>query len=125
VAEDGIQITGTVDNVAPWLRQADIFVAPLADGAGTKLKVVEAMACALPVVGSDIALQGLGGQDGVHYRRANGREAFIEVVRDLIANPQERRQMGPMARALVEERLGWDSITRTLAEDVARAGDFV
>jgi len=67
-AHAGITLTGTVDDVRPYLHQMDILVLPLQSGAGTKLRVVEAMASGVCVVGSDLAFTGLtGAHAGQHY----------------------------------------------------------
>jgi glycosyltransferase involved in cell wall biosynthesis len=117
----GIELTGTVPDVRPYLRQMDVFVAPLQIGAGTKLKVLEAMASGLPVVGTDIALLGLAGQDGTHYRRANDDASFVQAVCQLAQQPDERQRMGRAARELVEASYGWAAITENLANGLLAA----
>ena len=119
--DKSVTVTGTLENVCPWLKQADIFVAPLYEGAGTKLKVIEAMACALPVVGTKIALQGLGGKDGIHYRRANDDNAFVGAVCDLASSLKKRIQIGHNGRKLVEDRYDWKKIAKNLANDIQKA----
>ena len=46
----GVTVTGAVPNIADELRNSDIFVAPMVSGGGISNKVLEAMACGLPVV---------------------------------------------------------------------------
>jgi polysaccharide biosynthesis protein PslH len=47
-----ITVTGVVDDIRPFLQRATISVAPLQYGAGIQNKVLEALACATPVVTS-------------------------------------------------------------------------
>lgn len=117
--DPAVTFSGTVADVRPWLDRTDIFIAPLIEGAGTKLKTLEAMAMGLPVVGSPIAFLGLGGEDGRHYRSAANDEAFVEAVVELAASPELRRQLGRAARKHVEDQFGWDRITDSLAADLA------
>jgi glycosyltransferase involved in cell wall biosynthesis len=114
----GIRLSGTVDDVAPWLRQVDILVAPIQMGAGTKLKVVEALACGIPVVGTSPALAGLPGKADVHYLRADDNESFADSVCALAHSPDRRRSLGNAARELAEEYLSWDRIVNDLAQNI-------
>ena len=55
----GIRITGTVDDVRPFLRRGAIVVVPLRVGSGTRLKIFEAMACGKAVVSTTLGAEGL------------------------------------------------------------------
>ncbi len=113
-----IIVTGTVPDVQPWLQQANIFVAPLYQGAGTKLRVLEAMACALPVIGTEMALQGLDGSDGVHFLCAKDDTQIIETILDLVSNHDKRIMIGKNARRLMETQYDWSMINKKLADQI-------
>lgn len=115
-----MSLSDTVDDVVPWLQDLDIFVCPLRIGAGTKLKVAEAMACGLPVVGSPLAFAGLPGRSGEHYVIAETDDIFVESVCQLAQSRVERRAMGGKARQLAEEHCEWDAIGQQLASDIER-----
>jgi glycosyltransferase involved in cell wall biosynthesis len=117
----GMSLTGTVDDVVPWLQRIMILVSPLRIGAGTKLKIAEAMSCGLPVVGSSLAFAGLPGRSGEHYVSADSDEEFVAAVCRLAAHPSERRDMGHRARALTQAHLEWDAIGDRLAADIRGA----
>jgi glycosyltransferase involved in cell wall biosynthesis len=118
----GMTLSGTVDDVLPWLQKIDILVCPLRMGAGTKLKVAEALACGIPVVGTPLAFAGLAGASGVHYVQADDG-AFVEAVCRLARDPAERAAMGAAARAFAERHLEWDTIGDGLAADIRSALD--
>ncbi len=114
-----VTVTGTVPDVRPHLNAVDIFVAPLMEGAGSKLRVLEAMASGLPIVATGMAVQGIDGireHETMHI--AGSPEQFAKAIVGLIEIPDERRRLGRNARNLVEERYGWDRIIARLGRDL-------
>lgn len=66
-----MEMTGFVDDPYPVLAAASCLIAPLFHGAGVKVKVLEALACGTPVVGTDVAFEGIDpvGEGGcIHCR---------------------------------------------------------
>src|SRR4029077_17036518 len=60
----GIEVTGTVDDVRPFYREALAAVVPLNVGGGSRLKILEAMAAGVPVVSTRLGVEGLNVNDG-------------------------------------------------------------
>ena len=117
--ESHTRLTGTVDDVLPYLHQVDILVLPLQDGAGTKLRVLEAMAAGLCIVGTPLALAGLNAiQPGVHAMCASTHEELAVAICALARQPMRRRQMGRAAHAIVTQQYSWQQITDQLAEEL-------
>jgi glycosyltransferase involved in cell wall biosynthesis len=111
-----VQVTGTVDDIRPFLRRATVAVAPIYYGAGIQNKVLEALASGLPVVATPAAVSALDvrpGQDLLVARDAD--ELAISIV-SLLRNPELRRQLGRAGRLLVERQHQW----RTVAENLTR-----
>ena len=117
----GMSLSGTVPDVVPWLHKLDVLVCPLRIGAGTKLKVAEALSCGLPVVGSSMAFAGLPGRSGEHYVQEDDERRFAGEVARLARTPGAREAMGRKARELARDRLDWDAIGDRLAADIERA----
>ena len=55
----GVQVTGSVPDVRPYLVRSHVFVAPLLIASGTQNKILEAMAMGLPVIATPRAIHGL------------------------------------------------------------------
>jgi glycosyltransferase involved in cell wall biosynthesis len=120
-ATPGMSLSGTVEDVVPWLQKLDILVCPLRIGAGTKLKVAEAMSCGLPVIGSSMAFAGLPGESGEHYVRADSDDSFIPAVCRLARTPGERVRIGRNARELAQTHLEWDAIGQQIVGQIQEA----
>jgi glycosyltransferase involved in cell wall biosynthesis len=110
----GVHVTGTVDDVRPYYCRAAVSVAPYRYGEGTKLKVLEAMACGIPVVTTRIGCQGIKVEDGEDICIVETAEAFIDGVMGLLADAGRRRAMGARARQLIEREYAWTKIVGDL-----------
>ena len=107
---DGVDLVGLVPDVQPELASADLFVAPLRAGAGTRLKVLEAFAAGIPVVATSMAVEGIEALDGTHLAIADDEQGFADAMVDLLGDPALRLRMSQAARRLVEERYDWSAI---------------
>jgi glycosyltransferase involved in cell wall biosynthesis len=102
LAAGGALVPGRVDDVEPWLESAAVVAAPISDGGGTRVKVVEALAAGKAVVGSSRAFEGLDVEDGREAVIAGDDAAFAAAVAQLLADPERRRRLGAGARAWAE-----------------------
>jgi glycosyltransferase involved in cell wall biosynthesis len=116
----GIEVTGRVDDVRPYMKEADVYVVPLRIGGGTRLKIFEAMAMGQAVVSTTIGAEGLPVTDGEHVMIADDPRAFAQTVIDLLRNPERRAQLAAAARALVVERYDWSAVAGELEEALVR-----
>ena len=98
---------GFVDDVRPWLDAASIYLCPIRDGGGTRLKILDALAMAKPLVATALAVEGLGLAEERHYLRAESPAAFVQQVTRLETDAALRRRLAEAGRRLVEERFAW------------------
>jgi sugar transferase (PEP-CTERM/EpsH1 system associated) len=105
---DGISHTGRVEDIRPYLAQAAVVVVPLRIGSGTRLKVLEALAMAKPVVSTSVGCEGLDVTHGEHLLIADDPATFAASVLRLLEDPDEAASLGRRGRALVESRYGWE-----------------
>jgi glycosyltransferase involved in cell wall biosynthesis len=106
----GIHVTGTVEDVRPYYAMAKVAVAPYRHGEGTKIKVVEAMACGTPVVSTSIGCQGIEVTDGRHLLIADNETDFSRRVLELLGDCQRGQMLAACGRTLVEEKYAWGTI---------------
>jgi polysaccharide biosynthesis protein PslH len=100
-------VVGSVDDVLPYLRRASVVVAPLRVGGGTRLKVLEGLSMAKPVVATTLGAEGLDVADGEHLLLADGAPEMAGAILRLLADPVLGRRLGDAGRALAVERYGW------------------
>jgi glycosyltransferase involved in cell wall biosynthesis len=108
----GITVTGTVDDVRPFIDEAAVYVVPLRVGGGTRLKILEALAMAKPVVSTTVGAEGLALVSGRHYVAADGDDAFSNTVLALLDDADARHRLGQSGRQLAVEEHSWDRVSR-------------
>ena len=82
----GVEVTGYVHDLGPYLRKAWISIAPLRYGAGMKGKIGEAMAAGLPVVTTTIGAEGMQLENRLTALIADSAEEFADAVAELSAD---------------------------------------
>lgn len=107
---NGIRILGEVDDVRPLLRSHRVLLVPLRAGSGTRLKIIEAMACGLPVVSTTIGAEGLPCRPGTHLLVADDRESLARAVANIAADDNLAATLADAGRSLVESCLDWDDV---------------
>ena len=111
-AAAGVRVTGTVDDVRPFVHEAAVFVVPLRIGGGTRLKIFEALAMRKAVVSTTVGAEGLPLTPGEHFLQADDPGDFANHVIELLRAPERRRALGATGRRLVEERYSWAQVAR-------------
>jgi polysaccharide biosynthesis protein PslH len=108
-ADSSIRVTGTVDDVRPYMARAAVSIVPLRVGGGTRLKIFEAMAMGIPVVSSPIGAEGLPVEDGDNIFIADGADRFAQCVITLLQDPTRARAMGRAGQRMVTENFSWQA----------------
>jgi glycosyltransferase involved in cell wall biosynthesis len=106
----GVQVTGTVADVRPYVAEAAVYVVPLRVGGGTRLKIFEALAMAKAVVATRVGAEGLPIVPGRHFLQADSPADFARAVVALLKDSGRRRALGAAGRRLVEERYSWTQV---------------
>jgi polysaccharide biosynthesis protein PslH len=106
---DGVEQLGFIEDLEPVYAQAQLCVAPLLAGAGTRLKILEAMAHARPVVATNVGADGLvvSEENGV-LRRDTGDE-FARACCELLLEPSTALELGRLARAKARD-YSWERV---------------
>ena len=89
-----VEVRGFVDDVAPVLQGPGVLVVPLRVGGGSRTKILEALACGMPVVATEVAVENLGLLPGRHYLRAEIPAETAEAVVRLSRDPALAASLG-------------------------------
>jgi glycosyltransferase involved in cell wall biosynthesis len=108
----GMIVTGTVEDVRPYLDEASVYVVPLRAGSGTRMKIFEALGMAKPVVSTTVGAEGLALTHEQEFVAADDPQDFADAVVRLLQNDGRRTALGRAGRALVVERYSWDQVAR-------------
>lgn len=90
-----------------------VFVNPMRNGAGVKLKTIEAIQNGLPVVSTTVGCEGTGLRDGSHIRVADEADAFIRAVKELLLNPAAAESLLDASQQFIRDRYNHKEALRT------------
>jgi hypothetical protein len=109
-----IIVTGPVQDAIAELARAKVAVVPVLAGSGTRLKILEAWAAAVPVVSTRLGAEGLPVEDGRHLLLADSAREFAVAVSHLLENAGRRDSLGRAGRSLLEAEFTWEMAWRRL-----------
>jgi glycosyltransferase involved in cell wall biosynthesis len=110
----GIEVTGTVKDLRPYLQHATVALSPITYGAGMQIKVLEAMACETPVVSTSQAVSALQASHGQDVLVADDPAEFAKHVLRLLSDPEYQNTIGQAGHRYVTKHHKWSSIIAKL-----------
>ncbi len=110
-----IEVTGFVEDIRPYIEQASVYVCPITDGGGTKLKILDALAMGKPIVASQIAAEGIDVENGINIILADSPDEYVAAIGSLFESDQRRIEIGKEARKLAEEKYEFSKIGKRLS----------
>jgi polysaccharide biosynthesis protein PslH len=116
----GVEVTGWVESMPETLNAAAVAIAPMRSGSGIQNKILEAMACGLPVVTTPLGLGGIGAEAGSMLAVADDEPEFADAVVRLLSDPDEAEAMGRRARDFVLRCRTWERAAEQVEEIYAR-----
>ena len=107
----GVNVTGTVADIRPWIWSAAVYASPLRFGLGVKNKILEAMACGAAIVATTRSLSGTPLVDGRDAMVADDDTKFADAVVRVLSDSELRNSLAREARRKAEVEYSWDSIS--------------
>lgn len=112
----GIDLTGYVDDVRPFMRDAACHVVPLRAGGGTRLKVLNSWAMGKAVVSTSIGCEGLAAVDGENILIRDEPAQFAEAILAVLEDDALRSRLGERGRATAERLYSWNVVGDRMTE---------
>ena len=116
----GVTVTGSVPDVRPYLQSSALMVVPLNIARGTQNKILEAMACGVPVVTSAVAAGGVDAIASEHFFVANNIEEHVSAVLRILGNRSERERLASAGRSRMLSHHAWDRSMQRLDKIIER-----
>jgi len=114
IIDAGIDFRGEVPSAAEFIGGMQVMIAPIFSGGGMRIKILEAMAAARPVVATTIGAEGLDVVNGANIVIADDPETFAAAVEGLLLDPARAARIGLAGRNLVESRYSSRAIGTSL-----------
>jgi polysaccharide biosynthesis protein PslH len=105
-----ITVTGTVDDIRPYLARAGAVIVPLRVGGGTRLKIYEAMGMNCPIVSTTIGAEGLPVRDGEHLHIRDTPAELADACVATLADANASAALGTRAGDYVRQHFSWAAI---------------
>ena len=116
--QPGVVVTGTVDDVRPFLERSAVVVAPYRMGSGVKHKIPIAFAMGKPVVGTPNACHGIEVTHERNVMIAESPASFADAIHELLNSEEKRKNLGEHAQSFIREEYSWRAITEQLLSSI-------
>lgn len=113
---EGVRVTGTVDDVRPYIAESTLYIVPLRVGGGSRLKILEALAMNKVVLSTTIGAEGLHLDDGQHLLLRDDAQSFADAAVEALRAPERFDSLARQGRERVMELYTWDRIAAALDE---------
>jgi len=106
----GVTFPGEVPDIRPFVSRSAVYVCPMLEGGGTRLKILDALAQGIPLVATRVAVEGIPAQNGHEALLADDARSFADAVCSLFDDPPAGERLAYAGRALVETAFDWKAI---------------
>ncbi|EHJ05151.1 TIGR03087 family PEP-CTERM/XrtA system glycosyltransferase [Marinobacter manganoxydans] len=114
----GITVTGLVEDIVPFYQKADIFVAPFRIARGVQNKILQALACGLPVITTRLGLEGINATPGEDILVADTEQEFFEAIKKILETETLYNSLSLNGAELIQREYSWDSVLQGLARAI-------
>jgi glycosyltransferase involved in cell wall biosynthesis len=112
--DSAVAVTGFVADVRPYLAAAAVVICPVRFGAGTRIKILEAMAMGRAVVSTAIGCEGLEVAAGEDIIIAEDFGEMAAVIVDLLKDREKARRIGLKAVETIKRKYDFGVIGQQL-----------
>ena len=117
---NGVRAVGFVPDLADLYRRCRLLLAPLPEGGGIKIKILEAMAAGIPIVTTPVGAEGIVTEGDDAMRIAAPDAGFADAVLEALRDRETAVRQSRNARRIIEDKVSWKAITARLASEYAQ-----
>ena len=101
---DRVHVLGFVESIGEYFKDALCLAAPLRQGAGVKIKILEAMSAGIPVLTTDVGIEGIPAADGKEYMHCSSSEEFANKIDELAGDKNKGQYISENEKEFIRER---------------------
>jgi len=105
-----VTVTGFVNDVRPYMERAQVYLCPMRDGGGTRLKILDALAMGIPIVATQMALEGIEVAAEQEVLVADEPAEFVNQIVRLVGDQALWQRLSDNGRRFVEQHFAWPVI---------------
>jgi polysaccharide biosynthesis protein PslH len=105
-----VTVTGWVDDVRPFMERAQVYLCPMRDGGGTRLKILDALSMGKAIVATTMALEGIDVAPERDVLVADDPAQFVAQVARLVDDPERAQRLGERGREFAVQHFSWAAI---------------
>jgi len=121
--DPSFKVHGFVEDIRPMIEQATVYVCPIKDGGGTKLKILDALAMGAPIVAYPLACEGIDVTPGHDVLFAETDDEFVRQIDTLLGSRELQEKISRNGRKLIEERFSYQAIGSELSSAFEACSD--
>ena len=109
-----ITVTGFVDDIRPYMDRAQVYLCPMRDGGGTRLKILDALSMGKPIVATTMALEGIDVTPEKEVLVADTPDEFVRQIQRVMHDDALAPELSRNGREFVERKFSWEVIGREM-----------
>jgi glycosyltransferase involved in cell wall biosynthesis len=112
----GVELHASVPDVRPFLTTCSVLAVPQRIAGGSRIKILEALACETPVVSTQIGAEGLRLEAGEHLTVVDRMDQMAGALLDALENPEQAQSQAWRGRQMVVDNYNWDALADRLEQ---------
>ena len=117
--EGKLVVTGYVEDIESYIAGMDIYISPLFLGSGMKNKILQAMSIGIPIIASEISVDGINElQDKENYLLCDDKaESWINAIRVLYSNRKMCDDFSDKCKSIIHNNYSWNNVALKIIEE--------
>ncbi len=128
-----VQLYPDVPDALPFIQRASLMVVPLRIGGGSRLKILEALACRLPVISTTIGAEGLDLENNIHVTIADEPHLFASKIIELLESTEVAATTANNGYLTIKQNYCWNKLAlqldsiwkKYLPDNLSRQSDYL